>query len=199
MNESLGKIGVLIEEHFDATEYKGFNKFFPEHGYRVEYLSHLWGNSELTFGSNPENGKIECHVKVVHEVTQLEPSDYKGIILIGAYAMDRLRYQSHPQKNLPNQAPGVEFLRKSLRVPGLKVGTICHAMWLFCADPSLLKGRKVTCAHNIVCDVQNAGGNVQFDENGTKNIVVDGDLISAKHPEILNEFMEIFLKEIEKR
>ncbi len=44
-----GKIGVVIEEHFDETEYRRFNEFFPEHGYEVEYISNLWGQPQLTF------------------------------------------------------------------------------------------------------------------------------------------------------
>ena len=203
MNGSKGKIGVLIEEHFDPTEYREFNEYFPKQGYAVEYISHLWGNSQLRFGSNPENDRIEFHVTVTTEVNNVSPGDYKGIILIGAYATDRLRYEAEPQKGQPNQAPAVRFLRKATQTPGLKIGTICHSLWLFCADPALLKGRKVTCAHNLIYDVQNAGGDVQFEvdgegRSGTKNIVADGDLITAKHPGVNQQFMEKFVAEIEK-
>lgn len=191
-----GKIGVLIEEHFDATEYRRFNEYFPIHGYEVEYISHLWNNPQLVFGSNPENDQIEFHAIVKKEVNNVNPTDYKGFILIGAYAMDRLRYEEHPIKGRPNQAPAVCFLRKISKISGLKIGTICHSLWLFCADPELLKGRKVTCAHNIISDVQNAGGDVQFEGDQTKDIVVDGDLISGKHPGVLDEFMRIYLQEI---
>lgn len=191
-----GKIGVLIEEHFDASEYKNFNEYFPKQGYTVEYLSHLWGTSQLTFGSNPENHQIEFQVTVTKEVNDVLLADYQGIILIGAYAMDRLRYEEHPKKGQKNQAPALQFLRKAINTPALKIGTICHSLWLFCADPDLLKGRKVTCAHNIISDVQNAGGDVQFDENGTSSVIVDGNLISAKHPGVLEEFMQIFVQEI---
>ena len=41
MTATKGKIGVLIEEHFDATEFRRFNEYFPAQGYEVEYLSHL--------------------------------------------------------------------------------------------------------------------------------------------------------------
>jgi putative intracellular protease/amidase len=78
----------------------------------------------------------------------------------------------------------------------LKVGTICHSLWLFCADPELLKNREVTCAHNIICDVQNAGGTIIFDGDRTKSIHIDGNLITAKHPHVVTEFMEVFLKAI---
>jgi protease I len=198
MNGGKGKIGVLIEEHFDPTEYWKFNEYFPKQGYGVEYISHLWGQSQLRFGSNPENDKIEYHVTVTTEVDDVQPADYKGIILIGAYAMDRLRYEAHPKQGQPNQSPAVRFLRRAGQTKGLKIGTICHSLWLLCAAPELLKDRKVTCAHNLIYDVQNAGGDVQFEGDETKALVVDGDLISGKHPGMTDQFMEIFIREIEK-
>ncbi len=196
---SKGKIGVLIEDHFDQTEYRKFNEFFPAHGYEVEYISHLWGNPQLEFGGNPDNGVIEEHVTVKTEVDNVDPSDYKGIIAIGAYATDRLRYQANPKKGQKNQAPAVVFLRKAVANPDVKLGTICHSLWLFCADSDLLRGKKVTCAHNIVCDVENAGAEVVFDGDATADLVVDGNLISGKHPGITDKFMETFIQEIEAR
>jgi protease I len=195
---SKGKIAVLIEDHFDQTEFRMFNDFFPKQGYEVEYVSHLWGNPELHFGANPDDGRIEEHVTVKTEINNVKPSDYKGIILIGAYATDRLRYQVSPKKGQPNQAPAVAFIRRAMG-ENAKVGTICHSLWLLCADPALLTGRKVTCAHNIVCDVENAGADVVFEGEGTADLVVDDNLITAKHPAVTQQFMEVFIREIEAR
>ena len=192
-----GKIGVLIEDHFDPTEYREFNKYFPEHGYALDYMTHLWGNAELRFGANPDTGVVEEHVVVTTEVKDADPAAYKGIICIGAYAMDRLRYEEHPRKGRPNQAPAVEFMRRAMNTRGVKVGAICHGLWLLCADAEMLKGRRITCAHNIICDVENAGGDVVFEGDQTADIVVDRDLITAKHPGVLTKFLESFVREIE--
>jgi putative intracellular protease/amidase len=127
----------------------------------------------------------------------VNPSDYKGFLIIGAYATDRLRYTVKPEKGKPNDAPAVELLRKIMATSGVKVGTICHSLWLLCADRTLLEGRKVTCAHNIICDVENAGADVQYGDDGTVGSVVDGDLITAKHPAFTDELLDLFLKEIE--
>jgi putative intracellular protease/amidase len=194
---SKGKIGVLVEEHFDQTEYRKFNEFFPKHGYEVEYISHLWGQPSLRFGSNPENDQVQDHVTVSVEVNHIKPGDYKAIMLIGAYAMDRLRYETNPKKGQPSQAPAVLFLNKAMASPGVKVGTICHSLWLLCANKTLLEGRKVTCAHNIICDVENAGAEVIFDGDQTADVVVDGDLISGKHPGVIDMYLDMFLKELE--
>jgi uncharacterized protein (TIGR02246 family) len=193
-------IGVLIEDHFDQTEYRLFNSWLPEHGYQVRYLSHLWGQPGLTFGSNPDDGTVEEHVTVTAEVAEADPADYAGIICIGAYAMDRLRYQAElPPAGAPSTAPGVAFVRAALAAPGVKVGAICHSLWLLCADPGLLRGRKVTCAHNIVSDVENTGAVVVRDAAGTATVdlVVDGDLVTARHPEVTEEFLAAFVREIE--
>lgn len=199
MAEIKGKIGVLIEDHFDLTEYRRFNEYFPQRGYQVEYISHLWGQPVLRFSSNPENDVIDEHVTVTTEIKNVDPTDYKGIICIGAYAMDRLRYQTTVKKGQPNQAPAVAFLRKAIQTEGLKVGTICHGLWLFCVDRQLLRNRKVTCAHNIVCDVENAGAEVVYAGDGTADLVIDGNLITGKHPAVVDAFMDAFVNEIEKK
>jgi len=192
-----GKIGILIEDHFDSTEYRKFNEFFPTKGYEVEYITHLWGQKELHFGSNPENNIVEEQVTVTTEVNDIKPSDYKGIICIGAYATDRLRYQVNPKKGEKNQAPAVAFLRNAVNTDNVKLGAICHSLWLFCADNEMLKDKKVTCAHNIICDVENAGADVIFDGDQTADLVIDGNLITAKHPGVTDEFMEKFVEAIE--
>ncbi len=196
---SKGKIGVIIEDHFDQTEYRLFNEYFPKHGYEVVYISHLWGNPALHFGGNPDDGdyvNIE-KVTVTTEINDVDPADYKGFICIGAYAMDRLRYQTSVKKGQKNQAPAVAFLRKVINQENIKLGTICHSLWLFCADSDLIKNRKVTCAHNIICDVENAGGEVVYDGEVTADLVIDGNLISGKHPGVTEQFMDAFVKEIE--
>lgn len=193
-----GKIGVLIEEHFDETEYFRFKEFFPENGYEVDYISHLWNQESLKFNGNDH----QAEATVTLEVNNIELADYKGIILIGGYAMDRLRYEPNVKAGQPNQAPAVKFLRKAVKAMdagNLKIGTICHSMWLFCAEPEILKGRKVTCAHNILCDVENAGGVIVYEGDETAATHIDGNLISGRHPGVVEEFMQVFLQELEKK
>jgi putative intracellular protease/amidase len=193
----LKKIGVLIEAHYDETEYNMFNEAFTKDGYELDYLSYLWGQDSLKFTGNDHTSEVT----VDKCVTKVNVSDYAAVILIGGYATDRLRYQTDITPGKPNASPAVEFLRKAVAEADagrLKIGTICHSLWLFCADNALLKGRRVTCAHNIVCDVENAGGVVEFDGTQTKEIVIDGGLITAKHPGITELFIKTLKDELEK-
>lgn len=192
------KIGILIEKHFDETEYTKFNEFFPKNGYQVDYMTHLWGAASNTFtGNDVDETHITAEVSI--EINNVNLNDYDGIILIGGYAMDRLRYEVNPKQNVPNKSPAVEFLRKAASIKGLKIGTICHSLWLFCAAPELLKCKRVTCAHNIICDVENAGGIVVFGEEGAVNTCIDGDLITGKHPGFVDEFLDVYLKELQNK
>jgi len=48
-----------------------------------------------------------------------------------------------------------------------------------------------------LCDVENAGAEIQYGTDGTVGSCVDGDLITAKHPAFTDELIDLFLKEIE--
>lgn len=193
-----GKIAVLVEAHFDETEYRRFGEYFPTRGYAVEYVSHLWGQPSLTFKGNDMTEDVSVDV----EVNNVSPGDYAGVILIGGYAMDRLRYEENPVEGKPNQAPAVAFLRKAVAemdAGRLPVGTICHSLWLFCAAPELLRGRKVTCAHNLISDVKNAGGALVYDGNKLADTHVDGGLVTGRHPGVVEEFMAEFAQAMDRR
>ena len=183
------KVLVLVEEHYDETEYNVFNEYFPKHGIEVEYGSYLWGNDSLTFEGNDKTSKVE--VKIC--VSKVDLADYAGLILVGGYAMDRLRYETKLGEK--NTAPAVELLRNAVNLMDngqLAIGTICHSLWLFCADTTLLKGREVTCAHNIVCDVANAGGQIMINNGETVELHQQGLLITGKHPGCVDVFVEKF-------
>ena len=107
--------------------------------------------------------------------------------------MDRLRYE--PKLGEKNKSPAVELLRQAVGLMDngqLAIGTICHSLWLFCADTSLLKGREVTCAHNIVCDVANAGGKMMIENGETVELHQQGLLVTGKHPGCVDVFVEKF-------
>jgi putative intracellular protease/amidase len=192
---SAAKILVLIEEHYDETEFNVFNSFFPAHGVAVEYASFLWGNPSLEFEGNDKTSKVKVEICV----SKVNLDDYKGLILIGGYAMDRLRYQPS-LSGTRNTAPAVELLRDAVQrmdAGRIAIGTICHSLWLFCADPALLKGRQVTCAHNIVCDVENAGGQLVVTNGETVETYADGLLITGRHPGAVDAFNDLFIKTIQ--
>jgi len=188
------KIGILIEDHFDEIEFNRFFEYFPKVGYEIEFITRLWGNDEITF----KGIEHTAEVTVSKDVDDVNIDDYSGFILIGAYAMDRLRYEENPKQGQKNNSPAMNLVRQIMSKQGLKLGTICHSLWMLTASPDLLKDRNVTCAHNILYDVQNAGANVVFDGDKTIKYQIDGDLITGNHPNMVDDFMNVFIEEIKK-
>lgn len=195
MMESKGTIAFLIESHFDPTEPDACTGFFPINGYQIEFMSNLRGNPSADFRGNDG-------VQVIHvdkDIRSVDLARYRGLILVGAYAMDMLRYEVHVKEN--SEPDATSFLRKAMATPNLVIGTICHSLWLFTPAPDLLKGRHVTCAHNIMYDVRNAGAILVYDKqrHTLADTHVDGNLVTARHPYVMAAFMNVFLDELEKR
>ena len=74
---SAKKIGVLIEKHFDETEFTVFNSYFPCKGYEVEYLSYLWGAESLTFDGNDFKAQVEVR-KCISKLGAEQLAEYAG-------------------------------------------------------------------------------------------------------------------------
>ena len=150
----------------------------------------------MQFGSNPDNGWVEEHI-IVLKGKDMNNEPTTRAFLIGAYATDRLRYSVKLEKGKPNDAPAVEPLRK-IDADGVKiVGPSAILCGFYVPTGPYWKAKRVTCAHNIICDVENAGADVQYGDDGTVGSVIDGDLITAKHPAFTDELIDLYIKEIE--
>lgn len=187
------RVAVLMEQHYDHDEWLAFQSFFPRHGYCIDAISHLWGQPELTFYANAVDGIVPSSCTVGLEVDQLDPINYAAVLVIGGYAADRLRYEAAPVPGGECQSPAARFLTKAMVNSGIIIGTLCHGVWLLTACRSLLHGRRLTCASNVLRDVENAGGEVVFESGQLAPVVTDHNLITASHPNHLDAFLEAIL------
>jgi len=187
------RIAVLMEQHFDHDEWLAFQDFFHANGYVVDAVSHLWGQPELTFYANAVDGVVPSSCTVRLEVEQLDPRDYDAVLVIGGYAADRLRYEVNPSPGGDCQSPAARFLAAAMADPGTIVATLCHGVWLLTACHSLLQGRRLTCASNVLRDVEHAGGQVVFESGQLAPVVIDADLVTASHPDHLDPFLRAVL------
>ena len=192
---SKGKIAVVLESHFDEGEVVAIDKKCKEAGYEYEFVSTLWGQPYYEFYGN------ECcdPVRVFKDIDSLEIKEYDCFFFVGAYCMDRLYYQSEPKKGEPNHSPVVKLIRQLAESKKL-CAVICHSIWAFTCAPEVLKGKKVTCAHNVVDHVNNAGGEVVHNTNGigTVPIYEDGWLLSCNHVDEVENFLDFIFKKLAK-
>ena len=188
-----GVIGIIIESHFDEIEVQYLQERLPKEGYRLELISFLWGNKMLEFQGN------ECNdpMRVYKDINSVNLDDYVAFFFVGAYCMDRLRYEVVRKANTPNHSPVVQLVRK-IAAAKKTCATICHSLWAFVCAQEVIKGKQVTCAHNIVDDVQNAGGQVMYGgaDGGTIETHEDGWLVSGKHNKYIAETTDILITKL---
>ena len=154
------------------------------------------GPSGAGFGGNPDNGIIGAHVTVRTEVNNVRPADYKGIIAIGAYAMDRLRYQAIRQGQ-QNKAPAVVFVRKAKPENALWNDVPLAVAVVRGPVPPERAPRDLRPQHHLRRRECRCGRGVRGGRDG--DLVVDGNLITGKHPGVTDRFMAAFVHEIESR
>lgn len=107
--------------------------------------------------------------------------DFDGVIIPGGYAPDLMR----------RSAAMVRLVRDAFD-GGKVVGTICHAAWMLCSA-GILKDKTATCFHSIKDDLMNAGARYVDQE-----VVVDGNLITAREAKDLPAFCRELIKVLEK-
>ena len=184
------KFAVIVESHFDEKEIRSLEKRLPPKGYEMELVSYLWGNKYLEFQGNENMDPIRVYTDISTVMENLD--DYACVFFVGGYCMDRLRYQQNPKKGEPNDSLVVQLVRK-LDKKQKTTAVICHGLWAFVCAPEVMKGKKVTCASNIMDDVINAGGLMQYNKNGVGLVdtYTDGWLLTAQHGDLIDKFLDV--------
>ncbi len=190
-----GKIGVIIESHYDELEVQYLEKRLPKEGFEMEFISDLWNQPMLEFYGN------ECHdpIQVYKDLDDVKLEDYIAFFFTSGYCMDRLRYQQDPVKDKPNHSKVVKLIHK-VAAENKTSATICHSLMAFNCAPEVMKTLEVTCSQNILDDVINAGGTVIYLPGGTGTATVhEYDwLVSGKEDDAMEETMDCFIKKINK-
>jgi protease I len=164
------KIGILIESDFYEPEIWYYKNRFPEEGIEVNFLTRLWGQKSITFKGHEYQLPFECN-QSFEDIDEQGLRGYSAIIVPAGMVADRLRYTEDINK-LP---PACEFLKRAFAQKSIIKGIICHGMWLLAPIPELIKGRKAVVHNNLLGDIKNMGG-IYVD----KDVVVDGDLVTAR-------------------
>ncbi len=159
-----------------ADDFEDLEVFYPyfrlkEAGFEVDIAS---------FKENMIKGKTGYSIKATSEFSRVEPGNYDLLILPGGKAPEKIRLD-------------VDALRiaRDFMDKGKPVGAICHgAQVLISADR--LKGRKATCYKGMRDDLSFAGAEYQ-----DKPVIVDGNLVTSRHPHDLPYFMAELLRLLE--
>ena len=190
-----GKIGVLIESHYDELELQYLQKRLPKEGFEMELISRLWKDDMMEFQGNECHDPIRVYTDIDAIINKLD--DYVAFFFLSGYCMDRLRYQEKREKGKPNDSPVVNLIRKIAKAKKT-TATICHSLMAFNCAPEVMKTLKVTCSHNILDDVLNAGATVMYqpDGLGTRNVFEYEWMVSGKTSANMEETVDCLIRKL---
>ena len=167
----MSKIGVLIDNMFEDSEYKKPAAAFKKAKHE---LVHIGVKKGIVKGE-----KTGMKVKVEKAVKDVVAGDFDALFIPGGYSPDRLR--SHDEV--------ITFV-KEFAATGKPIFFICHGVQLL-ITADLLKGRRVTGWKSLVQDIKNAGA-----EYLDQEVVVDGNFISSRYPADLPAFIKVSLDKL---
>jgi protease I len=183
------KIAVLIESDFYEKEIFYYGYRFPEEGAEVHFLTRLWGQPSLTFTGHEYKAPFVCEASF-ENMDDATLRGYSAVIVPSAFVSDRLRYT----ENLADLPPATEFLRRAFAEPSIVKGIICHGLWLLSRTPELVRGRELVCHPNLYGDALNMGARYV-----DSDVVVDGDLVTARTGAQAGEFARVLVDRIATR
>jgi protease I len=169
---SLKKIGIIIEDLFEDSEYSKPADAFRKAGHKLIHLG-------LKKGRMVIGKKRIKRAKIDKAINEVSVDDFDALLIPGGYSPDKLRVDE----------TAVQFVRDFVN-SGKPVLAICHAPQLL-ITAQVLKGRKVTGWKSIVQDIKNAGAEFLDQE-----VVEDGNIISSRQPDDLPAFIKTSLKKL---
>ena len=169
----MSNIAVIITDLFEDSEYTEPAEAFKKAGHHLIHVG-------LEKGTTVKGKKEQTPVKIDEAVKNVSVEDFDALLIPGGYSPDKIRVDEN----------AVRFTREFVQ-SNKPVFLICHAAQLL-ITADVLKGRKVTGYTSIVQDIKNAGAEY-FDQE----VVVDGNLVSSRHPGDLPKFIETSLKKLQ--
>lgn len=183
------KVAILIESDYFEKEIYYYESRFKEEGIEAHFISRLWGNKQLTFEGHELKAPFICS-ESFENMSDETMQSYAAIIMPSGYVADRLRYTEDITK-LP---PATEFMKRAFSFKNIIKGIICHGMWVMAPVPEIVRGRKAVVHNNLLGDAKNMGIDYV-----NENLVVDGDLVSARTGEFCYLFAHQIIKMLKEK
>jgi len=166
------KIAVIITDLFEDSEYTEPAEAFKKAG-------HTLVNLGLEQGTVVRGKKKETPVTIDKAIRESSENDFDALLIPGGYSPDKLRADDD----------AVRFTKEFFE-SGKPVFAICHAPQLL-ITANVIQGRKVTGWKSIIQDIKNAGA-----EFIDQEVVLDGNLVSSRHPGDIPAFIEACLTQL---
>src|SRR5215467_6592721 len=169
----MSKIALILGEMFEDSEFREPYDRLKEAGNEVVII----GSEEKEHLTGKKGTERVTTEESVHDVGV---DEFDALVIPGGYSPDQLR--TDPEM--------VEFVREFVH-SGKPVAAICHGPWML-AESDVIDGRTVTSWPSIKTDLINAGAKWV-----DREVVEDGNVITARKPADLPAFTEAILRQLE--
>jgi len=166
------KILILSADNFEDSELLVPYLRFLEEGFAVDIAS---------IGKGTITGKHGYEVKVNKTLDEVEPGEYDMLLLPGGKAPQAVRKQQ-----------AALDIAKHFFAANKPVAAICHGPQTL-ITAGLLKGKHVTCYKSVAPEMKVAGALYE-----DREVVVDGNLVTSRHPSDIPAFMREIMKIVKK-
>jgi protease I len=167
-----GKIGCLLANDFEDSEFQIPCDWLSAAGYTVEIIGAKAGDS-LTGEKGRETAVVDVGID------EADVDEYEGLLIPGGYSPDKLRADDR----------FVEFVR-AFDATGRPLAAVCHGPQLL-LTAELQAGRTLTAWPTVQGDLRQAGAHVV-----DRDVVVDDNWITSRKPDDLEAFTSRFVQEL---
>lgn len=169
----MARLAVLIGNFFEDSEYVKPAEAFKAHGLELVHVG-------VKSGEAVKGKKEGTVVKIDRAAKDASVKDFDALLIPGGFSPDQLRVDEDV----------VNFTREFVN-SGKPVFAICHGPQLL-ITAQVLQGRKITGWKSIIQDLKNAGA-----EFLDREVVIDRNLVSSRHPGDLPAFIEACLNKLQ--
>lgn len=169
----MGKGIVLLENGFQEAELLYPYYRLQEAGYEVDLVAET-AREEYT-------GEHGYTLPADRAAVAVNLDEYDVVVIPGGRAPDRMRIKE----------PIVDLVKKAVE-EGKVVAAICHGAQVL-IEANVVQGKRATCWYSVATDSMNAGADYE-----DSDVVVDGTLVTSRHPGDLPAFMRETLRLLEK-
>lgn len=157
---------ILAENDFEDLEL-----FYPYYRLKEEGIQVLVASSQKEL-----RGKRGYTIKSDMNYQEVNPEDFDILIIPGGRSPERVRLKEEALRIVRH------FFERNK-----PVAIICHGVQVL-ISAGVVKNRKIACWYGVKDDLIAAGG--EFADG----VAVDGNLVSARHPGDLAEWMKKFIE-----
>ena len=161
------KILIISADGFEDLEL-----FYPYYRLKEEGCT-----VEIASNAEKITGKHGYSIRVDKKFSEIKPEEYDGLVIPGGKGPEKVRLDKD----------ALEIVKHFFK-ENKPVASICHGVQVL-ISAQVIKGKRATCWYGVKDDLIAAGGEFLDQE-----VVVDGNLVSSRHPGDLPAFMREFIK-----